>query len=99
VAQGAIGTWRVVAGLTVGDTAGSASVYAKLWDGTTVIASGSGNTAGPNGWVTIFLEGKITAPAANLKASAQDNTSTSGKIKASATGAGKDSYIQAIRIA
>lgn len=98
VTQGTVGTWRVIAGVTAGDTA-AASIYAKLWDDTTVISSGAAYAAVSSGWSTIFLEGQITNPAANLKVSAKDATATSGKIKADATGGAKDSYIRATRIA
>ena len=72
---------------------------AKLWDGTTVIASGvfKINAAVIN-IGTITLGGVITSPAGNLKISVNDQTSTGGKILFNASGNSKDSWIAAVRI-
>jgi hypothetical protein len=97
IAQGATGTWLVTGTVTVTDTA-SAHIYAKLWDGTTVIASGV-MTVLNNDFVAIALSGVITNPAGNLRISVRDFTTVNGKILFNASGNSKDSTITAIRIA
>lgn len=99
VAQGTSGTWFVSGTITAADTAGTAAIHAKLWDGTTVIAACRQNVSGANGYVSISLSGFITSPAANLRISARDLTSTSGAIVYNVTGTSKDSTITAVRIA
>lgn len=100
VAQGTSGTWFVSGTVTVYDTAGSATFYAKLWDGTTVISSAIITAYGAVSLpMSISLSGYIASPAANLRISVRDITSTSGQIRFNATGNSKDSTITAIRIA
>lgn len=99
VAQGSVGTWFVSGTVTLGSPNADGYV-AKLWDGTTVIASGTHfNVAATQ--VTLSLSGVITSPAGNLRISVQDDVSTSGKIFANISGVGApgtDSTITAIRI-
>lgn len=97
VAQGSSGTWFVSGTVTVEDTAGIADFNAKLWDGTTVIASGRAFQTGGQ-QITITLSGVITSPAGNLRISVNDPSSTSGKIQFNASGNSKDSTISAYRI-
>lgn len=99
IAQGTSGTWFVSGTVTVTDSGTAAAVYAKLWDGTTVIASSANTTVGLNLLATITLSGFIVSPAANLRISCRDTTATTGAIKFNATGNSKDSTISAIRIA
>jgi hypothetical protein len=99
VAQGTVGTWEVMAGVTVLDTAGSSNFLAKLWDGTTAVAGGGGGSSGANGVVSIAMTGIISAPAASLKVSARDTGATTGAIKFNVSGASKDTWIVAKRIA
>ena len=96
VAQGNVGTWFVSGTVTVGTTSGAAFL-AKLWDGTTVIASAEADIASSSN-ECISLSGFITSPAGNLRISVRDNTTTAGSIKFNATGNSKDSTITAIRI-
>lgn len=98
ISQGTVGTWLVWGWVTCEDVGGSAQFNAKLWDGTTVLASGAGNSAGPTGAVTISLTGLITSPAGNLRMSAQDVTRTSGSIQYNFSGQSADSGIVAIRL-
>jgi len=77
VAQGAVGTWMVNGTVTVTDTASAANHNAKLWDGTTVIAS-CAFTSLNTGRNIAVLSGLITNPAGNLRISVQDTTSTNG---------------------
>lgn len=103
IAQGTVGTWLVSGTVTLGDTAGAADFYVKLWDGTTVIDSSAATCRAAGGvttnLVSVTLSGYINAPAGNLRMSARDTTSTSGKILFDGTGNAKDSTITAIRIA
>ncbi len=99
IAQGTSGTWLVNGTVTLTDTAGAATFVAKLWDGTTVIDSGAFTTAGANNNGSIALSGYLATPAANLRISVRDSTSTSGKIQFNQSGNSKDSTISAIRIA
>lgn len=97
VAQGTAGTWFVSGSVTITDTGGSAIYYAKLWDGTTVIASGS-IKAGSNTAVVVALSGYLSAPAGNLRISVRDLSNTTGVILFNVSGNSKDSTISAIRI-
>ena len=99
VAQGTTGTWFVVANVTCVDTAASSNFYAKLWDGTTVIASGNAVSGAANFRIVITLSGVITSPASNLKISVRNPDTTTGKIEFNRTGNSKDSTIVAVRIA
>jgi hypothetical protein len=98
VVQGTVGTWFVSGSVIVND-AGQATIFAKLWDGTTVISSGVATVTGTNVQETIALSGLITAPAGNLRISCKDATTVNGKISFNNSGNSKDSTITAIRIA
>lgn len=99
VAQGTSGTWFVSGTVTLIDAGAVAIFRCKLWDGTTVIASGLGtNDSGLNA-VSVSLSGFITSPAGNLRISCRDITGTNGQILADESGNGKDSTITAVRIA
>lgn len=98
VAQGSTGIWYVTTTFSLVDpTAGNNYIYAKLWDGTTVIASAQilalNTTAIPT-----TLAGFITNPAGNLRISCRDISTTAGYFIANGTGLGKDSTITAFRI-
>lgn len=98
VAQGTVGTWFASGSVTVDDTGGAANIYAKLWDGTTVIASGAVQLAASSQRRTISLSGFITSPAANIRISCRDANGTTGVILYNQSGESKDSTITAIRI-
>lgn len=98
VAQGTVGTWYVSGAVSVYDSAGAATIFVKLWDGTTEIASGIAETSGANKSVLMHLSGLITSPAGNLRISARDSTATTGVIQDSSTGITKMSNVTAIRI-
>jgi len=98
IAQGSAGVWFVSGTVSLTDTAGGANFVVKLWDGTTVIASAGISTTAVNQQISASLSGYISAPAANLRISVKDPTSTSGVIKYNASGNSKDSTITAIRI-
>lgn len=99
VAQGTSGTWLASGTVTLTDTAGNAAHFAKLWDGTTVIASAAANSVGASGLTTISLSGFIASPAANIRISVRDTTAATGKILFNTSGNSKDATITAIRIA
>lgn len=98
VAQGTTGTWFAAGTVTLTDTAGAATFNAKLWDGTTVIASARVETNGANDVKTISLSGYLANPQGNLRITVEDASSTSGEILYNASGSGKDSTITAIRV-
>jgi hypothetical protein len=98
-AQGSTGVWLATGQVTLIDTAQAAPFAAKLWDGTTVIDSGSINTTVAGGRGTIGLSGAITNPASNIRISVTDNAGApAGLIKANDTGNSKDSTLTVIRI-
>jgi len=98
VAQGSTGTWFASGSVVLTDTVGSGNILCKLWDGTTVIASGDGNPQSANTLATVSLSGFLATPAGNLRISCRDTSSTSGLIKFNATNNSKDSTISAFRI-
>lgn len=101
VAQGTVGTWFVSGTVTVNPVNASSRTLAKLWDGTTVIASGALTYEGPAVPTvqTITLSGFIANPAGNLRISVRNLDSTSAEILYNQSGNGKDSTITAFRIA
>lgn len=98
VAQGTGGTWFVVGQVTCNDTGGAANIYAKLWDGTTVIASGNVNLSAANTRHVLSLSGVISSPAGNLRISVRNPDRTTGVMEFNRTGNSKDCTITAVRI-
>lgn len=92
------GTWFASGTVTVNDTGASADFDAKLWDGTTVIASCETQTNGATQKMSMSLSGVITNPAAAIRISVKDKTNTTGNIKFNLSGNSKDSTITAYRI-
>lgn len=107
VSVGTSGVWLVFGTVTLDDTGANlgsltgagASFNVKLWDGTTIIASGRAFVAVAGGSVSVTLFGVINSPAGDLKVSVQDVSSSYGLIKFNASGSSKDSKIMAIQIA
>lgn len=98
VAQGSIGTWFCSGTVTLGDTTGGATFAAKLWDGTTVIASAQIAQAGASAVAqAVALSGYLATPAGNIRISAKDSTNTAGVIKSNSTGNSKDSTVSCFR--
>lgn len=97
MAQGTSGKWSVHGHVTLQDTAGAADFYVKLWDGTSIIASTVVSTSAANKYATAHLSGEISNPAANVRISVRDLSSTSGFIKANDTGTGLDSVVSGER--
>lgn len=99
VAQGTAGTWLVSGTVVLNDTVSQAQMKAKLWDGTTVIASATGFMVGASSPMSMSLSGVLASPAGNLRISVNDPSSTSGLIAFNASGNSKDCTITAVRIA
>jgi len=99
VGQGAVGTWYASAVVTSLDTAGAADFNCKLWDGTTVIASGNFRAGGANVYISFTLSGYLASPAGNIRLSVRNITTNTGTIKFNSTGQSKDSAIFAVRLA
>lgn len=100
VAQGTSGTWFASGSVVLKDSAGAASLVAKLYDGTTVIDSGFVTSASAAGRVTISLSGYITSPAGNIRIAAANFTNSgTGSMVFNDSTSGKDSTVSAIRIA
>ncbi len=91
------GTWFASGTVTVISTS-TDTFYAKLWDGTTVIASAVFFGAA-NGFVTCSLSGFLTSPAANIRISVVNASSANGTIKFNFSANSKDSTLSAFRIA
>lgn len=98
IAQGTSGTWFASGTVTVLVGGSSGTVLAKLWDGTTVIASGRGVVTSSVNYVSISLSGYLASPADNIRISVK-SSDTSAVIAYNATGESKDSTVSAIRIA
>ncbi len=98
VAQGTTGTWFASGSVVLTDTAGVASYFCKLWDGTTVIASGAATSPNANQFASISLSGYLASPASNIKISCKDGTATTGVMKFNASGASADSTVSVFRI-
>ncbi len=99
VAQGTSGTWVVAGSITMYDTANAADFGVKLWDGTTVFASGATSSRAAGSNACVALAAVVTNPVGNLRIAARDFTSTNGAIRFNATVTGKDSTITAYRVA
>lgn len=85
--------------ITIKDTgAGGGLFFYKLWDGTTVIASGSITTANASQLATVSLSGQITNPTGNIRMSCKDQTAITGVICFNAAGPNCSS-IEVTRIA
>ena len=97
-AQGTVGTWFASGSVTLLSTGGATNMFAKLWDGTTVIDSAFATTSGADNAVVISLSGYLSAPAGNIRISCRDINGTNGKIKYNSTGESKDSTLSVIKI-
>jgi hypothetical protein len=98
VAQGSTGTWWASGTITVVDTAAQVRFNAKLWDGTTVVASAETVTSAANLQSTISLSGYLALPTGNLRIDCSSNSAAS-KMVFNASGNSKDCTISAFRIA
>lgn len=99
-AQGTTGTWLAMGTVVCNDSAASNTTFdAKLWDGTTVIASAQGvSIATANAPVSLSLVGVLASPAGNIRISVKDPTAATGQIKFNLSGNSRDSTLTVIRI-
>lgn len=99
-AQGTSGTWLAYGTVTLVDSTNAALFICKLWDGTTVMASGVVTATGAGNNCQMALSGIITNPAANIRISVNDGSSNNGKIKFNASsGPSHDATLTVVRIA
>lgn len=98
VANSGTGIWFASGTVTVIDTGSIATVYCKLWDGTTVIASASTRTPAVNDQTTVSLSGYLASPAGNIRISCRDASATTGAILFNSSGNSKDSSIFTYRL-
>jgi hypothetical protein len=98
VAQGSSGTWCASGTVTLTDSGLAATMFAKLWDGTTVISSGTTRLSAANFSSAISLSGCIASPAGNIRISVRDTGATTGSITFNGSGNSKDSTITATRV-
>lgn len=98
VANGNTGTWFASGTVSVNDTgATNAVIFCKLWDGTTVFASGSTQSPTTAG-NSISLSGVIASPASDIRISCRDSSAVTGNILFNATGNSKDSTLTVFRV-
>jgi hypothetical protein len=97
VVQGTTGSWWAAGTVTIADT-GSGSIYCKLWDGTTVIASTGVYMDSSTTSATLTMSGLITAPAGNISIACKDANAPTGTIKFNLTGNSKDSTVSVMRV-
>lgn len=96
---GASGTWHAGGTVTFLDTGGAVQISCKLWDGTTVIASGKATTNASNLPDTMSLSGNLASPAASIKISCTSNAvGATSTFKFNSSGNSKDSTISGFRI-
>jgi hypothetical protein len=101
VAQGTVGTWFVMGEFCYKAGVAGATVYYRMWDGTTIISSGAfieGTGTVVNSITCFSLSGIISNPTGNIKISVQDSYSTLSLITFNTGAVGKNSTISAIRI-
>ncbi len=98
VSQGSSGVWFATGTITLRDTANIVNFGAKLWDGTTVMASAVGDSAAATGYISVSLSGVIASPSGNIRISATDFNLGTGSMYFNASALSKDCTITAIRI-
>lgn len=98
VAQGSTGTWIAIGSVVCQDSTAQ-TFYAKLWDGTTVAASGAESTGVANGNACFTLVGVFTSPAGNIRIDCREPFATTGSMKFNSSGNSKDCTLTVIRIA
>lgn len=98
VAQGTSGTWVAFGNITVNATTAS-NIFAKLWDGTTVIDSANQVVTVSNNRISIAMSGALASPAGNIRISAANADAVPSTIEFNRTGNNRDSTITVVRIA
>lgn len=95
-AQGTSGTWFASGSVLLFGTVGD-GIMCKLWDGTTVIASGEATIPATSLTFQVALSGSLATPAANIRISCKDASNNTGKIFFNNTGNSKDSTLTVVR--
>lgn len=98
VAQGTSGTWFASGSVALTDSVATSGFFCKLWDGTTVIASGWSANVAANSAGGQSLSGILASPAGNIRIDCRDASATTGTMKFNTTGNSKDSTISVFRI-
>jgi hypothetical protein len=98
VSQGSTGTWFASGTAVLTDTGATAALFCKLWDGTTVLASGSTFMGTVGTAVEVAISGIVVAPAGNIRISCRSSNASGSTFKFNSTGNSKDSTVSAIRI-
>ena len=98
VAQGSSGIWYASGTITLVDGAAARIFRARLWDGTTIIASAENEATLTSVPIVISLSGVIASPAGNIRISAECGSAGTSNIKFNASGDSADSTVTAIRI-
>jgi hypothetical protein len=93
------GLWCASGTVTAFDTAGAATLKAKLWDGTNIAASAIIVSSSASNPVNMALSGCFNNPVGGvIKISVNDSTATTGLIKFNSSGNSHDSTISAWRV-
>lgn len=96
--NGTTGTYFASGSVVVTDTA-AANIFCKLYDGTTVMASGVVSIISPSERTSLSLSGVITNPAGNIRIACANFTANTGSMLYNISTLTKDSMVTAIRIA
>ena len=99
VTQGTSGTWLVTLNFSYVNSSSVVNFNYKLYDGTTVFASGQANNSAAGFVYNTSVTGVITNPAGNIRAAFAVSTASGSKILFNASGLSKDYALTAVRIA
>jgi hypothetical protein len=100
VAQGSTGTWAVSGSVVIEDLTNAQNQFnVRLWDGTTIIASGVVNIISSYEVGMCHLSGYLATPAGNLRISVEAVNHNSAFMAFNLSGDSKDCNISAYRIA
>lgn len=94
----AAGTWLVTGAVTIGGAAAGTAYTAKLWDGTTVAASGSQTAYGTNNQA-ISVSAIVTLGGATILKISATASATGASMIADAGAGNTASHLRAVRIA
>ncbi len=98
----AAGTWLITAAVTCSSSGGATSFVAKLWDGTTVYASGEADSRAGTRGATVHIHAIVVlASTTTVKVSAtSDDTASIMRTNTSIQGSGNNAtYINAVKLA
>ena len=98
ISQGTTGVFLVVAHVTLTNPTTNSNPSARLYDGTTVWASGRSSTWTAGGLICISISALVTNPAGNLRLQGNDPQFTNTIMSFNASGQSKDTMINAVRI-